>query len=78
VSVESGLKAGDRVATAGIFKLHNGIGVIESKAGIQTAASIQPVELQHAAILNFVLGQYPVPSAFAPVTGARTLADHRG
>ncbi len=27
VSVESGLKAGDRVATAGIFKLHNGLNV---------------------------------------------------
>ena len=27
VSVQSGLKAGDRVATAGIFKLHNGLSV---------------------------------------------------
>jgi membrane fusion protein (multidrug efflux system) len=27
ISVESGLKAGDRVASAGIFKLHNGLSV---------------------------------------------------
>ncbi|MGO9877676.1 MAG: ferritin-like domain-containing protein [Acidimicrobiia bacterium] len=53
----------------------NGIGLIQGAAGIQTAASIQPVELQHAAILNFVLGQYPVPNAFALTTGARVPSD---
>jgi hypothetical protein len=53
----------------------NGIGLIQGAAGIQTAASIQPVELQHAAILNFVLGQYPVPNAFALTTGARIPSD---
>jgi membrane fusion protein (multidrug efflux system) len=31
VSVESGLKAGERVVSAGIFKLRNGMAVIESK-----------------------------------------------
>ncbi len=41
------------------------IDVVKNPAGIKTAASIQPVELQHAAILNFLLGQYPVPDAFA-------------
>jgi hypothetical protein len=56
----------------------NGIGLIKSKPGIQTAASIQPVELQHAAILNFVLGQYPVPNAFAQTTGARVPTDAIG
>ena len=30
ISVESGLEAGDRVATAGIFKLRNGVGVQEN------------------------------------------------
>jgi membrane fusion protein, multidrug efflux system len=30
VSVESGLKSGDRVVTAGIFKLHNGVSVQEN------------------------------------------------
>ena len=40
-----------------------GTSVIKSAAGIKTAASIQPVEFQHAAILSFVLGKYPAPTA---------------
>jgi hypothetical protein len=51
------------------------INVVKNPAGIKTAASIQPVELQHAAILNFLLGQYPVPDAFAKTTGARPTTD---
>jgi hypothetical protein len=54
------------------------IGVLSSKGGIQTTASIQPVEMQHAAILHYVLGQYPVPDSFAPTVGARTPADAVG
>jgi len=54
------------------------ISAVTATSSIEVAASIQPVEMQHAAVLNFVLGQYPVPDAFAPVTGARTLADNRG
>lgn len=50
------------------------VGVVTGKQAIETAATIQPVEMQHAAILNFVLGQYPVPSAFAKMTGAATLS----
>src|SRR5262249_17232963 len=38
--------------------------------GIMTAATIQPVEAMHAAILNFVLGQYPSPDTFIGITGA--------
>jgi hypothetical protein len=34
--------------------------------------------MQHAAILHFVLGQYPVPDAFSPLTAARPLSDYRG
>jgi hypothetical protein len=34
---------------------------VNDAGGIMTAATIQPVEAMHAAILNFVLGQYPVP-----------------
>ncbi len=30
VSVESGLQAGDRVVTAGLFKLRNGMSVLEN------------------------------------------------
>jgi hypothetical protein len=54
----------------------NGLSVIKSAAGIKTAASIQPVEFQHAAILSFVLGKYPVPSAFTGVTSARPASDY--
>lgn len=51
------------------------IGAVTSKQAVATAASIQPVEMQHAAILNFVLGKYPVPNAFAMTTGARPVSD---
>lgn len=51
------------------------IGVVTGTKAIETAATIQPVEMQHAAILNFVLGKYPVPAAFAPVTGAAPATD---
>jgi hypothetical protein len=54
------------------------IGVVKSPAGIKTAATIQPVELQHAAILHFLLGEYPVPDAFAKSTGARPVSDKIG
>jgi hypothetical protein len=36
---------------------------VTDPGGIATAASIAPVEAMHAAILSFVLGQYPVPNA---------------
>ena len=48
---------------------------VSATSSIKVAASIQPVEMQHAAILNFVLGKYPVPNAFSPLVGARTLTD---
>jgi hypothetical protein len=68
------------------FDLENGaaatylaaIGVVKSPAGIKTAATIQPVEMQHAAILNFLLGQYPVPDPFATKQGARPATDRIG
>jgi Ferritin-like domain len=50
---------------------------VKSKGGVATAASIQPVEMQHAAILYFVLGKYPgvqdtsgTPLAFNPTSSA--------
>ncbi|WP_042366435.1 ferritin-like domain-containing protein [Streptacidiphilus neutrinimicus] len=43
---------------------------VTSPGGIATAASIAPVEAMHAAILNYVLGQYPVPDDFLPVDEA--------
>jgi Ferritin-like domain len=54
------------------------IDAVKSPAGIKTAATIEPVELQHSAILNFVLGQYPVPNSFTPLTGARPVSDKIG
>jgi hypothetical protein len=54
------------------------IGAVKSPAGIKTAASIQPVEMQHAAILHFLLGEYPVPDAFASTSGARSVSDKVG
>jgi hypothetical protein len=54
------------------------IGLVKGSGGIKIAASIQPVEMQHAAILNFLLGQYPVPMSFASTDGARTLSDTIG
>ena len=43
---------------------------VASPGGISTAASIAPVEAMHAAILQFVLGQYPVPDSFLGTTMA--------
>lgn len=48
---------------------------VSSTKAISTAATIQPVEMQHAAILNFVLGNYPVPNAFNPTSEARSTSD---
>jgi hypothetical protein len=54
------------------------VSAVKATSAIQVAASIQPVEMQHAAILNFVLGQYPVPLAFSTTTAARPLTDYTG
>ncbi|SEL26083.1 ferritin-like domain-containing protein [Streptacidiphilus jiangxiensis] len=43
---------------------------VTSPGGIATAATIAPVEAMHAAILNYVLGQYPVPDDFLGVDKA--------
>jgi len=56
----------------------NDISTIENNNALKIAASIQPVEMQHAAILNFVLGQYPVPDAFAKTDGFRPVDDQVG
>ncbi len=54
------------------------IGAVKATSSVKVAASIQPVEMQHAAILHFVLGQYPVPLAFSTTTSARPLTDYTG
>ena len=39
VAVESGLKPGDRIVSAGVIKLHNGTAVIENNELVPAAAS---------------------------------------
>ncbi|AUG75688.1 Ferritin-like domain-containing protein [Kitasatospora sp. MMS16-BH015] len=56
----------DQAAQTYLFATYN----VGSPAGIATAATIAPVEAMHAAILNYVLGQYPVPDDFLPVDKA--------
>lgn len=64
------------------------IPVLSEASAVGVSATIQPVEMQHAAILYFVLGQYPgiqgtaanmyasgTPLAFNPVTLARGPSD---
>jgi hypothetical protein len=41
------------------------IPTIMNGEALALAAGIQPVDMQHAAILRYVLGQYPVPKTFA-------------
>jgi hypothetical protein len=41
------------------------IPLLASEAPIRLAASIQPIDMQHAAVLLFALGEYPVPDTFA-------------
>jgi hypothetical protein len=57
----------------------NGINnAISDVSAIKVAASIQPIEMQHSAILNFVLGNYPIPDSFAKTDGARGPSDAIG
>ena len=50
------------------------IPTLKSPEAIGLAASIQPVDMQHAAVLHFVLGEYPVPDVFATVDKAASPA----
>jgi len=52
------------------------VGVLKSPDAIQLAGSIQIIDQQHQAILNFVLGMYPVPDVFQ--TGAKAYSPPAG
>lgn len=67
------------------------IPALQASSSVSVAATIQPVEMQHAAILYYVLGQYPgvqgtnsnmyakgTPLAFNPLTLARPVSDYKG
>lgn len=56
----------------------DGLVRLQDRGAVALAASIRPVELQHAAVLNLFLGQYPVPDAFTSVEGARPITDRIG
>ena len=56
----------DQAAQTYLFAAAN----VSSAGGISTAASIAPVEAMHAAILQFVLGEYPVPDSFLGTSSA--------
>ncbi len=57
----------ERIAAATYLKA---IPTLQSAAAIGLAGSIQVIDMQHVAILNFVLGEYPVPDVFAKTDGA--------
>jgi hypothetical protein len=48
---------------------------LTTTGAVQTAIAIQPVEMQHVAILELFVTDTPVPGSFASATGARTVGD---
>jgi Ferritin-like domain len=54
----------EQIASATYLNAQN---VLTDKDAIQLAGSIQIIDAQHASILLYVLGQYPVPDVFAKV-----------
>jgi hypothetical protein len=54
----------EQIASATYLNAQN---VLTDKDAIQLAGSIQIIDAQHAAVLLFVLGEYPVPDVFAKV-----------
>jgi Ferritin-like domain len=48
---------------------------LQSTGALRSAARVQPVEMQHAAMLEFLIGNYPVPDAFAGASAARPVSD---
>lgn len=51
------------------------MGTLTSPDALAAVATIAPVEQQHAAILSFVLGKYPVPDTFVKLDMARPDTD---
>lgn len=57
----------------------NGVqNALTASSAIKVAMTIQPVEMQHAAILNLITGTYPIPRGFASTDGARSPKDKIG
>jgi len=51
------------------------MGTLSSPDALAAVSTIQPVEQQHAAILSFILGQYPIPDVFVKSDLARPDTD---
>jgi hypothetical protein len=51
------------------------MGEFTSSEALSAVATIAPVERQHAAILHYVLGEYPVPDTFVKLDLARPNSD---
>jgi rubrerythrin len=45
---------------------------LQNEDAVKLASTIQPIDMQHAAILHYVMGDYPVPKAFASTEKAFT------
>jgi len=60
----------------------DGMVKVTDKESVKRLASIQPVERQHAAILSYVLGEYPIPDTFSSTNKsgeeARPASDFKG
>jgi hypothetical protein len=54
------------------------IGAFQNVAALKVAASIHPVEHEHIAVLNFLLGRVQPPDSFSYVDGARPTSDNIG
>jgi len=52
-----------------------GASLVTAKANRAVALTIAPVEAQHVAVLNFVLGTYPVPASFITTDKAASPSD---
>ena len=48
------------------------IATIANPQALELATTIQPIDMQHVAVLHYVLGDYPVPDTFADTTDAYT------
>ena len=45
---------------------------IQNPEALRLATTIQPIDMQHVAVLRYVMGEYPVPDAFADAADAFT------
>ena len=48
------------------------IASISNPQALELATTIQPIDMQHVAVLHYVMGDYPVPDTFADTTDAYT------